>query len=240
VFTELEQQGADLFLHGAGRCSDCHATHAQVGDQPRNVGLDLDDEADEGAGSGRFKTMSLRNVGVRERFMHDGRFSTLEEVIEFYNSGVQDNLNLDNRMKINGEPMRLNYTPEGGEVAALVAFLNTLTDESFLTNDLFSNPFVQLPGDFDGNGVVDAGDYSVWKQDFGLSSSWADGNLDGTVDLGDYTLWRDNLGASWEDLAFGASVGTASVPEPGTVLLAATGLLIGFHCLRRRQSGHVL
>lgn len=236
VFTELEQQGADLFLHGEGRCSECHTTHAQVGDQPRNVGLDATNDEDAGAGSGRFKTMSLRNVGVREHFMHDGRFSSLEEVIEFYNSGVQNNPTLDNRMKMNGQPMRLNYTPEGGEVAALVAFLNTLTDESFLTNDLFSNPFVQLPGDYDGNGVVDAGDYTVWKQEFGLAASWADGNLDGTVNLADYTIWRDNLGASWEDLAFGASANTASIPEPGTLLLAATGLLVGLHSFRRRSS----
>ena len=54
---------------------------------------------DEGAGEGRFKTPSLRNVAVRGRFMHDGRFSTLQEVIEFYNSGVQDNPSLDQALR---------------------------------------------------------------------------------------------------------------------------------------------
>jgi ELWxxDGT repeat protein len=55
-----------------------------------------------------------------------------------------------------------------------------------------------LPGDYDGNGVVDTNDYSVWKTNFGATSGpglAADGNNDGHVNLADYTIWRDNLGA---------------------------------------------
>ncbi|TWT30192.1 Cytochrome c551 peroxidase precursor [Posidoniimonas corsicana] len=211
IFTPLEQQGAELF-HGAGQCSQCHTTHAQVGDRARNIGLDADNTADEGAGNGTFKTQSLRNVAVRGRFMHDGRHTTLEEVVEFYSTGIQDNPYLDNRLKTNGEPTVFNFSDQ--EIDALVAFMETLTDEAFLTSDLFSNPFVSLPGDYDGSGVVDQDDYLLWRDQFGATGdNWADGNADGMVDAADYTLWRDNLGASWEDFTPG-SASSGAVPEP--------------------------
>ena len=56
----------------------------------RTTSASMPSITDPGAGDGRFKTPSLRNVAVRGRFMHDGRFSTLEEVVQFYSSGVQD------------------------------------------------------------------------------------------------------------------------------------------------------
>ena len=115
-----------------------------------------------GAGDGRFKTPSLRNVAVRGRFMHDGRFSTLEEVVQFYSSGVQDTPLLDPRLR---DPVQLNLTQE--QINDIVAFLNTLTDNSFLTNSIFSDPFVTLPGDYNGDGVVDSADYVVWRKYFG-------------------------------------------------------------------------
>lgn len=55
---------------------------------------------------------------------------------------------------------------------------------------------VQLPGDFDNSGTVDAADQSVWRANFGSSNLVADGNGDGVVNIADYTLWRDNLGAT--------------------------------------------
>jgi len=72
--------------------------------------------------------------------MHDGRFSTLEQVVEHYNSGIQNGPALDNRLKTpGGAPQRLNLTV--AEKTALVAFLLTLTDNN-LTNDAkLSNPF---------------------------------------------------------------------------------------------------
>lgn len=75
--------------------------------------------------------------------MHDGRFATLLEVVEHYNSGVQAHPNLDERLRgdpSNPLPRRLNLNDQ--EKQALVAFLNTLTDEVFLTDEKFSNPFV--------------------------------------------------------------------------------------------------
>jgi cytochrome c peroxidase len=137
VFTAEELQGQAIFT-GRG-CARCHATFAQLGDNVRNTGLDAQ-ITDVGAGNGRFKTPSLRNAGVRGRFMHDGRFATLAEVVEFYDTGVRNNPGLDQRLRgPNGLPQRLNLSAT--ERAALVAFLNTLTDPAFLADPRFASPF---------------------------------------------------------------------------------------------------
>jgi cytochrome c peroxidase len=141
VFTPREIEGERLF-RSAG-CVACHTTVAQVGDAVHNNGLDAV-STDPGAGRGAFKAPSLRNAAVRHRFMHDGRFATLEQVVEFYDSGVQPNPDLDPRLRNpDGSPRRLNLTAAQRE--ALVAFLHTLTDSTFLRAPRFADPFV-LPG----------------------------------------------------------------------------------------------
>ena len=146
VFTSEELLGIRLFdrlSNFSVRCDRCHESAAQIADRPRNIGLDLRTTSDQGAGDGTFKVPSLRNVEVRGRFMHDGRFTTLEEVIEFYDSGVEYHPHLDNFMRRDGipgaRPLRLNLANE--EKAAMVAFLKTLTDWQFLTDEKFSDPF---------------------------------------------------------------------------------------------------
>src|SRR3954452_7991800 len=215
TLTPAEQAGETLF-NNAARCSACHSTTAQIGDFSHNVGLDVI-PTDPGAGDGRFKTPSLRNVGVRGRFMHDGRFSTLEEVVQFYSSGVQDGQFLDPRLK---DPTQLNLTQE--QTSDIVAFLNTLTDNSFLTNSIFSDPFVTLPGDYNGDGVVDSADYIVWRKYFGDTTSLVAGaNGNGSVDASDYVVWRTNIGRTWQSLATGDGTnGAQAVPEPTGVALA--------------------
>jgi cytochrome c peroxidase len=112
---------------------------AHVGDGLRNNGLDLA-TVDAGAGNARFKVPSLRNIAVRAPYMHDGRFATLREVIDFYDNGVQPHPNLDPRLVgPGGTPLRLNLTPV--EKDALEAFLRTLTDDALLTDIKFSDPF---------------------------------------------------------------------------------------------------
>jgi cytochrome c peroxidase len=217
VFNADELAGRELF-HGGGRCAGCHTTNAHVGQQVANIGLDATVE-DEGAGEGRFKTPSLRNVAVRGRFMHDGRFATLQEVIEFYNSGVQDNPSLDQGLR---NPIQLGLTPQ--QVQQLVAFLETLTDEAFLTSDLFSDPFVTLPGDYDGNGVVELNDFTIWTENAGRSGSLpADGNGDQIVDAADYVVWRKFLGQTWQTLGGGGGLlsTSQSLPEPSAAALVA-------------------
>lgn len=141
TFTAQELAGQDLFNGRAG-CARCHGTNAHISDNTHNTGLDAT-ITDVGAGNGRFKAPSLRNIAVRPPYMHDGRFQTLEQVIAFYDSGVQNNPGLDNRLRGgpggNGPPLRLNLS--AAERASLVAFLGTLTDTSFLTDVRFSNPF---------------------------------------------------------------------------------------------------
>lgn len=151
--TGSERLGHRLFVtvpggeaRGAG-CSRCHVTDAQVSLSPRNIGLDPEGTGDQGAGDGRFKAPSLRNVAARPPYMHDGRFATLGEVIAHYDDAVQaqpflDMALLDRRLAVTGgpvRPIRLDLTDR--EIDALVAFLDTLTDEAFLRDPKFSDPF---------------------------------------------------------------------------------------------------
>ena len=154
---ETERLGYRLFVAvpgervRAGGCSRCHVTDAQISLSPRNIGLDPTGTGDQGAGDGRFKAPSLRNVAVRAPYMHDGRFATLREVVEHYNAEVRphpflDMTLLDRRLAVTGgpvRPVRLNLTDT--EIDALVAFLRTLTDETFLTDPRFSDPFATGP-----------------------------------------------------------------------------------------------
>ncbi|MEO7456252.1 MAG: cytochrome c peroxidase [Gemmatimonadaceae bacterium] len=135
-FTAQEQQGEAIFRNSG--CVRCHATNGQVSDDIHNTGLDAT-ITDVGAGGGRFKAPSLRSVAVRAPYMHDGRFKTLDEVVAFYNTGVQNNPNLDNRLRGPGGVQRLGLS--GTEQAALVAFMRTLTDSTLLTASRFSSPF---------------------------------------------------------------------------------------------------
>ena len=76
--------------------------------------------------------------------MHDGRFANLDQVIDHYNRGIQPHPHLDKNLMVTGgsAPVRLNLTQE--EKDALVAFLRTLTDVSFITDKKFSDPFAKI------------------------------------------------------------------------------------------------
>jgi endonuclease I len=88
---------------------------------------------------------------------------------------------------------------------------------------------VRLAGDFDGNGIVDAGDYVVWQRSLGQSVATAyagaDGDGNSIVDSADFDVWRAHFGDSAQ--ASGASLaGNALVPEPGTMWLFAVGSIL--------------
>jgi cytochrome c peroxidase len=141
-FTVQENRGKALFINN---CASCHvpgqdAHFSMIA--PANNGLDPDFKtADGGVGDitlngfdiGRFKSPSLRNVERTAPYMHDGRFDTLEKVIDHYSKEIKPHPNLNPQMR------RLNFT--ASEKAALVAFLKTLTDQKFLTDPKFSDPF---------------------------------------------------------------------------------------------------
>ncbi len=85
---------------------------------------------------GKFKTPTLRNIELTAPYMHDGRFATLEEVIEHYNAGGHPSATLDPLMKNVGDGLEL--TPQ--EKTDLINFLKTLTDMDYLSNPDFSEP----------------------------------------------------------------------------------------------------
>ena len=110
--------------------------------EPVNTGLDDDTRGtDGGVGDitlnprdlGHFKSPSLRNVEVTGPYMHDGRFATLDAVLDHYSSGGKKHPNKDVRV----QPLNLTTS----EKAALIAFLKTLTDPQFLNDPRFSDPF---------------------------------------------------------------------------------------------------
>ena len=137
ALTDAEREGFRLFTSSG--CVNCHRTIAQIADQPTNNGLDIH-SADSGAGKGRFKPASLRNVAIRPPYMHDGRFATLRQVVEFYSTGVRNSPDLDDRLRgADSLPRRLNLSPY--QIDALVAFLQSLTDSSLAEDERFTNPF---------------------------------------------------------------------------------------------------
>lgn len=137
-YTQSENLGKNLFFSNRTRCSDCHTTNAFVGDRARNNGLDAV-LTDTGVNRGEFKVPSLRNIQLTAPYIHDGRFLTLAEVVEHYNSGVQNSNNLDNRLRQGNGVRRLNLSNQ--EKQGLVDFLISLTDNNFINDEKFSNPF---------------------------------------------------------------------------------------------------
>lgn len=135
VFTAAEQAGYSLFKE---KCSSCHAEPFFTDFSYRSNGLDLL-SADEGRSHitsvqtdfGKFRVPTLRNIEYTSPYMHDGRFYSLDEVLNHYDSGVKAAENLDASLK-NGIP--LNSTQK----EQIKAFLKTLTDHEFIKNTLFS------------------------------------------------------------------------------------------------------
>jgi cytochrome c peroxidase len=137
-----ENRGKALFMRN---CAVCHLEGQEahfVVNAPVNTGLDADARNTDGgvgditlnpADLGHFKSPSLRNVEVSGPYMHDGRFATLEAVLDHYSSGGKDHPNKDIRV----QPLRFTES----EKASLIAFLKTLTDPTFLTDLRFSDPF---------------------------------------------------------------------------------------------------
>ncbi len=151
--TEEEQFGADsLFfvenvpvgaLHPG--CGHCHNRPSFGDNKFKNNGLDdvasLDDFPDKGRGgvtgnrfdNGKFRAPTLRNIALTAPYMHDGRFATLEEVLDHYATGGHGVENED--------PNITGFTLDEREKSALLAFLRGLTDETMLTDERYASPF---------------------------------------------------------------------------------------------------
>ena len=160
-FTAEENLGKSLFIDGVGRiaeigCAHCHMPPTFGMPKSFNTGLELE-YVDQGLGSrdvpsndpftdnndGKFKAPPLRNIALTAPYMHDGRFKTLEEVVEHYSSGVHPHRNVaiafDEAQSGGNQTAGFNLTEK--EKMAIVAFLKTLTDDSFVSDQRFSDPF---------------------------------------------------------------------------------------------------
>lgn len=159
TLTASELSGEEIFFNQQkGDCVHCHMdapylTFANVNQPMRNNALDTVSTvyqfADFGYGKvtnqqsdyGKFKIPALRNVEVSAPFMHDGRFTTLEQVVDHYGSydSLRKSPTVDPLMERLVYPNIPDLTAQ--QKADLVAFLKTLTDTAFLHNPDFSNPF---------------------------------------------------------------------------------------------------
>lgn len=142
--TPEESRGKDIFeAENKGDCTHCHTLGSTFSDfEFRNNGLDSI-AVDAGrflitnlpTDSGKFKTPSLRNIALTAPYMHDGRFRTLEECVDHYNTGFHYGPNLD---------ANISHLPKGRlnaqEKADLISFLKSLTDYEFISNPKFADP----------------------------------------------------------------------------------------------------
>jgi cytochrome c peroxidase len=148
VLNPQELRGFEIFTASSAVCVLCHEVQAQTNVWQANNGLDVvpADPGVQNAGlqrdgtTGIFKAASLRNIALTAPYMHDGRFNTLREVIDHYDHGIKNSPNLDGILRdVNFQPRRMNFTEADKD--ALEAFLRTFTDDEFLKDPKFSDPF---------------------------------------------------------------------------------------------------
>lgn len=157
TLTAAEERGRKLFFtefnpgfpdSSGADCAHCHGGRNFENDQYMNNGLDPDggflDNGRENVTQdpndrGKFKVTSLRNIEKTPPYMHDGRFATLEEVVEHYNTGLVYSSTLDPALIYPQSMGGLQLSAQ--DVDDLVAFLKTLTDQDLLTNPAYADPF---------------------------------------------------------------------------------------------------
>jgi cytochrome c peroxidase len=147
TLTAQEQNGLNVFMdESRGDCFHCHGSPNNplwTDNIFHNNGLDaimtdlgLGAVTGDPADNGKFKSPSLRNLAFTAPFMHDGRFATLQEVINHYSEGLQNSPTIDPLMKkVNQGGVGLTEQDK----ADLKAFLLSLSDPSFITNPNFQN-----------------------------------------------------------------------------------------------------
>lgn len=131
ALTREEKEGMDFF-EGKGECSECHLGPDFTNEKFENLGIGMDRRPiDPGREAvthkrgdlGKFKTPSLRDLSSRGPYMHDGRFKTLDEVLDFYAQGGIPNPHVDDRL--------LEFYMDAKTKASLLAFLNTLNGQGW-------------------------------------------------------------------------------------------------------------
>ncbi|QCR25077.1 cytochrome-c peroxidase [Pontibacter sp. SGAir0037] len=148
TLTSYELEGLSLFKK---HCSNCHSSDLFTDNSYHNNGLDSEfsdaNEAlhfargritNQAADIGKYKTPTLRNIALTAPYMHDGRFSTLEEVLDHYSTGVTYSPSLALQLQQNN---KLGIPLSSSDKNKIVSFLLTLTDSSFIQDKRYGNPF---------------------------------------------------------------------------------------------------
>lgn len=138
--TSDELNGLHLFQ---SKCASCHATDLFTDGSFRNNGLDASFDKDIGRqritettnDRGKFKVPGLRNAEITFPYMHDGRFKTLEEVIDHYRNGIKPSATLD-------PVLNSGISISDEEKASIIAFIKTLTDREFIHDPRFAQPVI--------------------------------------------------------------------------------------------------
>ncbi|ACT94598.1 Cytochrome-c peroxidase [Dyadobacter fermentans DSM 18053] len=152
ALTSLEQNGLTIFKQ---KCASCHAGELFTDQKFRNNGLRPNRINDQGRyditlnenDRLKFKVPSLRNIGLTAPYMHDGRFTNLEQVLDHYANdrpGNKDSIHvsptLDPLLNVAGQKRGISLT--SAEKQSIVAFLKTLNDDDFIKDKRFSDPGV--------------------------------------------------------------------------------------------------
>lgn len=143
-FSQLENQGKRLYQQNCASCHGQNISRPQVimahnGLEMRNNDKGKGGHTGRSSDEGLFKVHTLRNIALTAPYMHDGRFATLDDVLDHYSHGIQSHPNLGSQLKNGLQPKKMNFTDTERE--ALKAFLHTLTDEGFLVDVKYSDPF---------------------------------------------------------------------------------------------------
>lgn len=143
TLTDAELRGLAVLRQ---KCGSCHTGELFTDESFRNNGLDRSFPQDSGRAhitrsrldAGRFKVPSLRNVALTAPYMHDGRFRTLDQVLDHYNHGMVESATLDPQLRRSGQLPGISLSAE--ERQNLLSFLATLTDEQFISDPRLAAP----------------------------------------------------------------------------------------------------
>ncbi len=155
TFSDSELRGKNLFfgeynpffpeISGAD-CAHCHSGSSFTNNEYMNNGLDATinftdlgfyNVSNQVKDKATFRTPSLRNISLTAPYMHDGRFQTLEQVIDHYNDGIQNSSTLSSHLE---QTLTQGLLLDSQDKLDLIAFLKTLSDPSFISNVNFAKP----------------------------------------------------------------------------------------------------
>ena len=149
-----ENRGKQIFM---SNCASCHSASISPAltsslnfeelSKKANNGLDLVYE-DQGiyeitgvpSDKGKFKIPLLKNIALTGPYMHDGRFASLEDVVDFYSEGIQNHSYLSPSLKVGNQAKIFNFSEL--EKNDIINFLHSMTDEEMTTNTRFADPFL--------------------------------------------------------------------------------------------------